>query len=282
MASAGPRPIELAPRHKLGLTLTNPILLASGVVGYGDIWAPGLDYARLGGFVTAPVTRRAVRGQRPQVFEVPGGILWQRGQWNPGIRNVLRDHAALWRRSPAPVIVHIAGDDPDELAAVAEALEQAPGVAGLEIDLLAGQLDPGDEQADVAAELVAAVRSAADLPLLARLPLGVSAEAIEAILEVGVDALVLAQPPPGVRLDPVTLDVVRGGLHGPALAPLIAAYVAGLATWVDVPLVACGGVHGVEDALAYLAVGAKAVQVDTAVWADPGLPGRIAAALAGN
>ena len=55
--------VELAPQHKLGLTLTNPILLACGVIGYGDALAPGLDLSRLGGFVTAPVD--ATAGTRP-------------------------------------------------------------------------------------------------------------------------------------------------------------------------------------------------------------------------
>ena len=238
--------------------------------------------SRLGGFVTAPVTRRPVHGQPPQVVEGPGGLLWQRGRWNPGIRNVLRDHAALWRRSPSPVIVHIAGDEPDELAAIAEALEQTPGVAGLEIDLFTIQLDSIFDMADTAAEMVKAVRRAADLPLLARLPLGLIDEAIEPVLDAGVDALVLAQPPAGLRLDPGTSVTVRGGMHGPALTPQIAARLAELAGWVGVPLVACGGVHSLEDALTYLSVGAKAVQIDTAVWVDPGLPGRIAAALAGS
>ena len=282
MTSAGSTAIELAPQHKLGLALTNPILLACGVIGYGDALTPGLDLSRLGGFVTAPVTRRPVHSQPPWVVEVPGGLLWQRGRWNPGIRNVLRDHATLWRRSPAPVIVHIAGDEPDELAAVAEALEKTPGVAGLEIDLFTIQLDSIFDMADTAAEQVKAVRRAADLPLLARLPLSLIDEAIEPVLEAGVDALVLAQPPVGLRLDPGTSGTVRGGMHSPALTPLIAARLAELAGWVGVPLVACGGAHSLEDALTYLAVGAKAVQIDTAVWVDPGLPGRIAAALAGS
>ncbi len=282
MTPASSIAVELAPQHKLGLALTNPVLLACGVIGYGDALAPGLDLSRLGGFVTAPVTRRPMHGQPPRVLDGPGGLLWQRGRWNPGIRNVLRDHAALWRRCPTPVIVHIAGDEPDELAAVAEALEQTPGVAGLEIDLFTTQLDSVFAMADTATEMVKAVRRAADLPLLARLPIGLIDEAIEPVLDAGVDALVLAQPPTGLRLDPGTSVIVRGGMHGPALTLLIAARLAELAGWVGVPLVACGGVHSLEDVLTFLAVGAKAVQIDTAVWVDPDLPGRIAAALAGN
>jgi dihydroorotate dehydrogenase (NAD+) catalytic subunit len=274
--------VELAPRHKVGLALANPILLACGVAGYGDALAPGLDLSRLGGFVTAPVTRRPVRGQPPRVIEGADSVLWQRGLWNPGIRIVLRDYAGMWRRSPAPVIVHIGGDEPADLAAVADSLEKTPGVAGLEIDPYAMYLDSIGAIADHAAELVRAVRAEADLPLLARLPLYLADEAVESVLEAGADALVVAQPPDGLCLDPATLITTRGEMYSPALQPQVAAWLAELASWVGVPLVACGGVHSLEDALTYLAVGAKAVQIDTAAWVDPGLPGRIAAALAGS
>ncbi len=280
--AAAPDLVELAPRHKLGLTLTNPVLLAAGVVGYGDAALPGLDLGRLGGFVTAPVTRRPWRGDPPQVAETPGGLLWQRGLWNPGVRVVVRDFAGLWRRSRAPVIVHLAGEDPDELAAVAATLEGTPGVAGLELDLLAAHHDETGNLEE-AVELAQAVRAAADLPILARLPLSISDEAVQALAELGaVDALVLAQPPAGLQYDAVRGAQVTGQLHSRTLTPLLAARIADLAGWAGVPLVACGGVHSVEDALGYLAVGAAAVQIDTAVWVDPRLPGRIVTALEGG
>ncbi len=280
--ASAPGLVELAPRHKLGLLLTNPVLLAAGVVGYGDAALPGLELGRLGGFVTAPVSRRPWRGDLPQVVETPGGLLWRRGLWNPGVRVVVRDYASLWRRSRAPVIVHLAGDDPDELASVASTLESTPGVAGLELDLLSAYHDEAGNLEE-AVEQVQAVRSAADLPILARLPVSTSDEAVQALVDLGaVDALVLAQPPAGLRYDVASEAQISGQLHGRSLAPLIAARVADLAGWVGVPLLACGGVHSVDDALGYLAVGAAAVQIDTAVWVDPRLPGRVVAAVEGG
>lgn len=280
-SSAGAALANLAPRHKLGLTLANPVMLAAGVAGYGDAALPGLELSRLGGFVTAPVTRRPWRNDRPQVAEITGGLLWQRGLWNPGVRVVVRDYGNLWRRSRAAVVVHLAGDEPDELASVATTLESTPGVAGLELDLLQAHRDESGDLEEAAEQLLA-VRAAADLPILARLPLSVSDEAVHDLLALGaVDALVLAQPPTGLRYDAGQGAASTGQLHGRGLAPLIAARVADLAGWVDVPLVACGGIHTLDDALAYLAVGAAAVQIDTAVWVDPRLPGQVAAALGG-
>lgn len=274
--------VNLAPRHKVGLTLANPVLLAAGVVGYGDAVLPGLALGRLGGFVTAPVTRRPWREALPQVAETTGGLLWQRGLWNPGVRVVVRDYGPLWRRSRAPVIVHLAGDDPDELAAVAATLEQTPGVAGLELDLLTPYQDEAGGLEE-AAEQALAVRSAADLPILARVPLSTSDEAVQALVERElIDALVLAQPPQGLRYRAADGLAATGQLHGRALAPLLAARIAELAGWAGLPLVACGGIHSLEDALACLAVGAAAVQIDTALWVDPLLPERIVEALTGE
>jgi dihydroorotate dehydrogenase (NAD+) catalytic subunit len=273
--------VNLAPRHKLGLTLANPVMLAAGVAGYGDALLPGLELGRLGGFVTAPVTRRPWRNDLPRVAEITGGLLWQRGLWNPGVRVVTRDYGNLWRRSRAAVVVHLAGAEPDELASVATTLESTPGVAGLELDLLQAHRDESGDLEEAAEQLLA-VRAAADLPILARLPLSVSDEIVHDLLALGaVDALVLAQPPTGLHYDAGQGTASTGQLHGRGLAPLIAARIADLAGWVAVPLVACGGIHALDDALAYLAVGAAAVQIDTAAWVDPRLPGQVAAALGG-
>lgn len=272
--------LELAPRHKQGLLLANPVLLAAGVIGYGDASAPGFEMADIGGYVTAPVSRRPWRGEPPQVAEAAGGLLWRRGAWNPGVRRVLNDHAAAWARSPVPVIVHLVGGDPDELAAVAGACESVAGIAGLELDVPAGAT--GSDAADAAAELAWAVREAADLPLLARLPLDVADLTVQALLDAGADALVLARPPRGRYFQAAKGQWLEGEYYGPGLVPQVAARLADLATWVEAPLVACGGVHSMADALTYLSSGATAVMLDTAIWVDPELPGRIAAALAGR
>ncbi len=268
--------VELAPRHKVGLSLANPVMLAAGVAGYGDTEMPGLEFTALGGLVTAPVTRRPIRRHLPQVHELPGGLFWQRGNWNPGLRVVLRDFAPRWRRLGTQVIVHLGADDPDEVAALAGALERTPGVAGLELDA------PDDTDARHAAALVWAAKEAADLPILARVPLSTGDAFVKTLLEAPVDALVVAQPPAGARIEPAGGNLIHGTVHGPLLATLVTARIATLADWVDVPLVACGGVHSLDDALAHLAAGARAVQIDTAVWVDPGLPGRIVQALAGG
>ena len=54
--------IELAPHHKFGLPLDNPVLIASGFGGYGDAYQRLLDLSAFGAIVTNPITLRPRRG----------------------------------------------------------------------------------------------------------------------------------------------------------------------------------------------------------------------------
>jgi dihydroorotate dehydrogenase (NAD+) catalytic subunit len=71
------------------------------------------------------------------------------------------------------------------------------------------------------------------------------------------------------------LGNVYGGLSGPAIKPVALRVVYEVAQVVDIPIVAIGGVTELADVLDYLAVGAVAVQVGTAIFADPTLPVRL-------
>jgi dihydroorotate dehydrogenase (NAD+) catalytic subunit len=71
------------------------------------------------------------------------------------------------------------------------------------------------------------------------------------------------------------LGNVYGGLSGPAVKPIALRIVYEVAQVVDVPVVAIGGVTELGDVLDFLAVGAVAVQVGTAIFADPALPVRL-------
>ena len=51
---------------------------------------------------------------------------------------------------------------------------------------------------------------------------------------------------------------------------------------VDIPVIAIGGITCLDDVLDYLAAGAVAVQVGTAIFADPTLPVRLVDELAGE
>jgi len=89
---------------------------------------------------------------------------------------------------------------------------------------------------------------------------------------------------PGMAIDrqrrKPLLGNVFGGLSGPALKPVALRVVYEVAQVVKIPIVAIGGVGSLDDVLDFLMCGAVAVQVGTAVFADPVLPLKLADELA--
>jgi dihydroorotate dehydrogenase (NAD+) catalytic subunit len=65
------------------------------------------------------------------------------------------------------------------------------------------------------------------------------------------------------------LGNTTGGLSGPAIKPITLRLVWEARKAVKIPVLGLGGIETVEDVLEYLAVGATAVQVGTASFADP-------------
>ncbi len=269
-------PIELAPRHKIGLPLRSPLILAAGMIGYGDARPRALDLSACGAWVTAPIGQQPPTSpaegdaDTPRRAEVPGGVVLAPTPYTPSVSRVLRRYAPAWPRLGLPAIAHLeatahpAPDEGDRLVAIARRLAGAPGVAALEV---APHIDAG---ADTASALLTQIRHVSDLPLLAALPLvpAIDQWAV-ACAEAGADALVIGQPPPAAAPSRQSF-LVRGRLYGPAVAPLAWEALARVAALeLGIPLVGAGGVHQIDDVLTYLRLGATAVQIDTVVWIDP-------------
>jgi dihydroorotate dehydrogenase (NAD+) catalytic subunit len=270
---------DLAPHNPYGLALRQPVLTAAGCFGYGVEYARLADIASIGTIVTRSTTLHSRRVARPpQLIETPAGLLAV-GAWpNPGLARVLERHAPVWASWDTPVLLSVAGTTADEFAAFAAALEGVEGIAGLELNL-AGH-------ADTAARVVAAMRAATQLPLLAKLPyLEGDRQALaglaRSVADAGADAIVAIGSPRGMAINPQSGERVEGWLSGPALRPLALALVADLAATVSVPVIGCGGIASVEDARQFLAAGALAVQIGAALLADPGAAARIGAELTG-
>ena len=265
--------IELAPQHKIGLALKSPILPAAGCAGYANEYAALIDWSKWGAFVTNPVTARPRQPTGdPVTIDLGAAVLIHTGIPNLGIRAVIEDSQSTWKRLGVPVIVHVAGSTPDDVAECAVRLVIVDGVGGVEL----GVRDEEDEGAIVA--LIAAAVEAGEAPVLVRLPLDRAAELAPTCVEAGAAALVVAAPPRGTL--PWGDGFVSGRLYGRGTLPLALRAVRETAARVDVPIVASGGVHTLEDARAMLAAGAVAVQIDALIWRDPNAAMAIAEAFA--
>jgi len=289
--TAPDREIDLSVDLGRGLRLANPILVASGTFGYGVEYGDVVDVQRLGAICCKGTTLRPrVGNPTPRVTETPGGMLNSIGLQNPGVDAVLDKYAATWARWRVPVIVNVAGESIADFTEVARRLDGQPGIAGIELNISCPNVGKGGIQfaidAEAAGAVTAAVRRATDLPLLVKLSPNVAdvRPIARAIADAGADALTAINTLSGIAVGPSRakplLGNIYGGLSGPAIKPVALRIVYEVSQVVDIPVVAIGGVTELADVLDYLAVGAVAVQVGTAIFADPSLPARLVDELA--
>ena len=292
-------------RVKIGsLILNNPVLVAAGTFGYGVEFSRAIKLERLGAVITKTLTQLPREGHPPpRLVETPSGMLNAVGLQNVGLEAFLRDKLPPLRDLGVPVIVSLLGESPDELASMARRLEQADGVAAIELNLScpnmtnrsrlkaqgsrqgptsslepsASSLQPTMVAQDVEATavMVQAARQATRKPLIAKLSPDVTdlAPIARAAEGAGADALSLVNTFVGMSLDPITrrsrLGTLTGGLSGPAIRPLAVYRVWYTAQIVRIPVIGLGGIVRAEDALEFFLAGASAVAVGTANFADP-------------
>jgi dihydroorotate dehydrogenase (NAD+) catalytic subunit len=277
--------IEL-PGRKGSLVLANPVMPASGTFSFGVDEEHCFDIDALGAIVTKTVTLRPRAGSpQPRTAETPAGMLNAIGLQNPGVDAVIRKLAPRWERRRVPFIVSILGATVEEYGELADRLDSVPGVSGIEVNISSpnarrGGMEFGQEPQTAAAVTAAVVRGTA-LPIIVKLTPNVTdiVAVARAVVDAGADALTLINTLQAMAIDargrqPVIASTFAG-LSGPAIKPVALRVVYEVAQVVDIPIVAIGGVTELADVLDYLAVGAVAVQVGTAIFADPMLPVRL-------
>jgi len=267
------------------LTLRNPVLVASGIIGYGAEYEPLVDLSAIGGIVTKTVTRHPRAGNPPpRVVEVPAGMLNSIGIENPGLEGFLDTKVSILRELPCAVIVSVEGEDTREFCELVEGISQSGVADAIEVNISCPNVGPHglkySTDAGLAREVMTAIRPLTRLPLIAKLTPNVTriAEIAEACAECGADAVSLVNTFIGMAVDSRThrpiLGTVLGGLSGPAIKPLALAKTWEVAQAVDIPVVGMGGIARPADAVEFLLTGATAIQVGTALFADPTLAER--------
>ncbi|MFP3879936.1 MAG: dihydroorotate dehydrogenase, partial [Dehalococcoidia bacterium] len=128
--------VQLAPRHPKGLMLSNPVILASGIAGYGTEYGAIADIQRLGAIVCKGTTLKPRGGNsQPRLVETAGGLLNSVGLENIGVDALIREKAPVWANWHVPVIVNVAGETMDEYVTVTSKLEGVAGISGIELNI---------------------------------------------------------------------------------------------------------------------------------------------------
>lgn len=289
--------VNLASEHNRGLTLSNPVMIASGTFGYdgyGRGIGPEAPLASLGAVLPKTFTRYPREGNpEPRWFPssfreaVESGettLLNSIGLTNPGIEAAMSELAPQWTQTDANMVMSIAGDSPEQWEELASFTKAVDGFAAIELNLSCPNVDDGamfSHHPHLTEAAVAAVRRQTNLPLWAKLSPNVPdiTEIAHAAVAAGADALTISNTVPALHIDVDTGQAVLGtgygGLSGPALRPISVALVHKAAQVVDVPIIGVGGIMTGRHAAEYLLAGASAVQVGSANLTDLSAPFRI-------
>lgn len=263
------------------LSLRNPILVASGTFGYAKEMTAFVDFTKLGGVIPKTVTPQPRPGNPPpRTVETASGMLNSIGLDNDGFDQFMTEKLPYLAGLGTSVIVNIAARTNDEFLRMAERLNDAAGVAAVELNIscpnVSGGVDFGTDPI-LAAEVVRTVREACRLPVIAKLTPNVTSVVpiARAVADAGCDAVSLINTFQGMAIDwkrqrPV-LGNILGGLSGPAIKPLALRIVWQVAQQVKIPIIGIGGIQSIDDVMEFLIAGATAVQVGTANFYNPGI-----------
>ena len=237
-----------------GLVLANPVIAASGTFGYGVEYAGVTDLRVLGAvgreghFAASPP--RVIHA--PRLVETPAGMLNAIGLQNIGVERFVPRSSRGFASVGVTVVVNCWGNTVAEYGDVVAALDAAPGIAALEVNISSpnkrewGGIIATDTKRT--AEVVAVARAQTRRPLWVKLSPNVSdiAEVARAAQDAGADTLCVANTYLGMAVDlrrrrPV-LSNVTGGLSGPAIKPLNLRAVYQVVHSTKLPVIGIGGI----------------------------------------
>ena len=263
------------------LRLANPVIAASGTFGYGIEFSELTDLNKLGGIVVKGLSLEPMEGApAPRMVPAAAGMLNAIGLQNVGVTKFISEKLPALRAFRTPIIANVFGHTVEEYVEVVRHLESAEGLAAYELNISCPNVACGGAQFGgdprLVSQVVSASRTAAARrPLWVKLSPNVTDIALiaRAAAESGADALTVANTYPAMSVDFRTLKSrlgnPTGGLSGRAIKPITLRLVNEAFRAVKVPIIGLGGINSAEDVLEYLVVGATAVQVGTASFADP-------------
>ena len=261
------------------LVFKTPLFLASGTWGLGDTLLNYLTKEEicecLGALVTKGISLHPMPGNPPpRLYETPCGLINSIGLENPGIQVFLEKYYPQLKALSVPIIFNLHGKSPEEFLQLILILKSYE-IDGIELNISCPNVSEGgiafSQTPEVVFKLVKEIRGIYEGILIVKLsPIGPVFEVAKACEEAGADALTVANTYPALGIvSPKPLQIIKGGLSGPAIKPLTLRLVYELASKLKLPLIASGGITTGRDAFEYFLVGARAVQLGTANLINP-------------
>jgi len=262
-----------------GLKLSNPTMLAAGILGLSGASLREAIKNGAGAVVTKSVGLKPRAGYaNPAVVQVNCGLLNAIGLPNPGAKDFAEEVKELKKDGiGAPIITSVFGFSSEEFAKAASILARA-GADAVELNVSCPHVEKtGSEigqSPTLVAEVVKQVKSAIDKPVIVKLTPNVAdiVEVAEAGVKAGADAVAAVNTVRAMAIDIETAQPILankiGGLSGSAIKPIAVRCVYEIYEAVNVPIIGCGGITDWQDAVEFMLAGASAVQIGTAIASE--------------
>ena len=276
------------------VALRAPVMTASGASGHSAELAPYGPLADLGAVVVKSLRDGPWPGNPPPRLHPlragAAGMINSVGLQGPGVAGWLDEDLPALIDAGADVVASIWGDTVDAYRRAAEMLAGGPPqIVAVEVNVSCPNTEDGMRMfahSAKATEAVLAATAGCKRPRWAKLSPNTPdlVEVAAAAVQGGAEAVVLTNTLAGLVIDidgrrPV-LGGRRGGVSGAALHPVAVRAVYDVREALPaVPIVGVGGVARGTDAVEMMMAGASAVQVGTAIFADPRAPWKVLAEL---
>ncbi|MBW2206554.1 MAG: dihydroorotate dehydrogenase [Deltaproteobacteria bacterium] len=262
------------------LQMKNPVMTASGTFGYGLEYGSFVDPNLLGAVIVKGLSIKPMPGNPPpRTVETACGMLNSIGLANIGLKAFIGEKLPLLQDLDTELIVNIYGHHMQEYGELAAALKGVEGISAIEVNISCPNVDRGGmafgTDPEISARVIETVLRNTDKPVIVKLSPNVTdiravAKAVEGA---GAHAISLINTLTGMAIDlekrTPRLAKVSGGLSGPAIKPVALHMVYQVAKSVSIPVIGVGGIMDYRDALEFMVVGARAVQVGTASFVNP-------------
>ncbi|MEN8192959.1 MAG: dihydroorotate dehydrogenase [Bacteroidota bacterium] len=268
------------------LKLQNPVMLASGTVGYGNEISEFTDISSIGGIVTKSVSLYPRKGNPPKrIVETASGMLNAIGLANVGLEEFIRTKIPFLKEMNSTLICNIAASSIEEYVECTKTLDSEETVKAFEINVSCpnvkdGGLIFGNDVNNVRV-ITEKVRAVTDKPIIIKLSPNTASikDFAQAAKDMGADAVSAINTLVGTSFDIYTkkpkIKNITGGLSGPAIKPVALAKVLEISRNVDIPIIGIGGISNWKDAVEFMICGASAIQVGTMNFVNPNVSNEI-------
>ncbi len=272
-----------------GVQFHNPIIAASGTIGFGHEYSEFYPLSVFGGISCKGTTLKERPGNPPpRIAETPMGMLNAVGLQNPGVEHFIEYDLPWLKQQDTVAIANVAGSTQEDYCRMAEILSETD-IDMIELNISCPNVKEGGVQFGTSCESVGAitkaVRKYCKKPLIIKLSPNVSdiASIARAAESEGADAVSLINTLTGMRIDINTrrpiITNITGGMSGPAVFPVAVRMVWQVKNAVSIPVIGMGGITTWKDAVEMMMAGADAIQIGTALFTDPYAPVKIAEGL---